>query len=477
MSFALGACGSLNNIYWKNGLPGGGEVITVDAKQRHTFLFPDPEREGQWRICAEAAPDVFAAVATSAAGDVSINGGGPSGGQSNSQGSGSVSISESAATIGKTQTVNAIRESMYRTCERWLSGALSKQQFIVQAARDQNMMLRILAVEQLTGAARTQSTAISAAATQAAVENNKEAIALSQKLAERAENSDKVAKENLDLLVAIDEDRKICRNGQTKPDPKYSEGENPTITNQEAINKWDECDVAHRNYKDAKDQADRHNSQLSLALTAAGKAGAASSTAMGSALFDFNDETAGELPRTHIASVAEAVKAIAAMPSVDEALMFCLAYLDSSERKSNFQIDQSRDKDKIYESTYILTPARDDRVTDSCLKVLEARATADNNLRAFAGLSESDQVIADAINRDYEEFKSLLTNKINNTDNGNLPSKIQLLEKAMGVPERIGAVESCQTKENCIIEVIAKDLYYSYFQRNKKAATIALNSW
>ena len=80
-------------------------------------------------------------------------------------------IAQSGATIERTQTVNLLRESLYRTCERYLSGAISKPTLIVQAARDQRAMVTVLAIEQLTRAIRPAATIISAGPTSATVPN------------------------------------------------------------------------------------------------------------------------------------------------------------------------------------------------------------------------------------------------------------------------------------------------------------------
>jgi hypothetical protein len=57
---------------------------------------------------------------------------------------------------------------MYRNCERYLSGAIKEEEFIVQAARDQQLIVQVLAVEQITGVARAQSTALTTIANAAA---------------------------------------------------------------------------------------------------------------------------------------------------------------------------------------------------------------------------------------------------------------------------------------------------------------------
>ncbi|MFM9978797.1 MAG: hypothetical protein ACKVOP_12240 [Sphingomonadaceae bacterium] len=78
-------------------------------------------------------------------------------------------MSESGATIERTQTINLLRESLYRTCERYLSGAITQEQMVVQAARDQRTMLGVLAIEQITRTVRPPSTIIVGGSTSSSV--------------------------------------------------------------------------------------------------------------------------------------------------------------------------------------------------------------------------------------------------------------------------------------------------------------------
>jgi hypothetical protein len=106
-------------------------------------------------------------------------------------------MSENASSIERSQTVNILRESMYRTCERYLSGAISKEEFIVQAARDQRTMVQVLAIEQLTGAARAQATALTTTAKAMGTGVTEESMALVAKA-----RADQLAKQSAyDKLV------------------------------------------------------------------------------------------------------------------------------------------------------------------------------------------------------------------------------------------------------------------------------------
>ncbi len=54
---------------------------------------------GKWRVCAEAAPDVFSALSTSAGADLGF---GQSGGQTEAKAKAAIAIAEAAGTIERT---------------------------------------------------------------------------------------------------------------------------------------------------------------------------------------------------------------------------------------------------------------------------------------------------------------------------------------------------------------------------------------
>jgi hypothetical protein len=76
---------------------------------------------------------------------------------------------------------------MYRTCERYLSGALEKSSFVIQAARDQRTMLTVLAIEQLTRTARPPATVLGASGTSASLPNPDTAALIKQFADEKAQ--------------------------------------------------------------------------------------------------------------------------------------------------------------------------------------------------------------------------------------------------------------------------------------------------
>lgn len=164
LALLAGGCANQTTAYRTQRLGDSPMVITTDAYQRHLLMIPDGA--GQWRTCAEAAPDVFSAMSGSGGGDLGFNSSGPG---TEAQARASMAVAQSAATAERTQTINLLRESMFRTCERYVNGGIDRATLVVQAGRDWRAMIAILAIEQLTQTGRPASTVISGPATTASV--------------------------------------------------------------------------------------------------------------------------------------------------------------------------------------------------------------------------------------------------------------------------------------------------------------------
>lgn len=127
--------------------PAASAIATMDAKQRNVLIVQRGSDVA--RMCAEPSPDVFSVFAQSLGGGVKGGTSGPQ--QVEAAANFALSRAENGATISRTQTSNVVREMLYRTCERYLNGAIGAEQFAIQAIRDQRMVVSILAIEQLTG--------------------------------------------------------------------------------------------------------------------------------------------------------------------------------------------------------------------------------------------------------------------------------------------------------------------------------------
>ena len=185
----LGACSANNNSIFRTYEVGDEKIGLIDAKQRailsnkrkkttrtdHRTTNVDttePEsrktevveesttvEEPFTRFCVEPSPDVFTVLSSS----LSVSGAFQSDATSQAVAANlATQISEAGATISRTQTIQTLRELMYRTCERYLNGAISEEQFVTQAGRDHRIIVSILAIEQLTNAVRPTPVAITA---------------------------------------------------------------------------------------------------------------------------------------------------------------------------------------------------------------------------------------------------------------------------------------------------------------------------
>lgn len=357
----LAGCAELNSIKRQSSLPPlgkdatavEGQVITVDAKQRHLIAVPEIEVvdgakvQTTWRMCAEAAPDVFSALASSGNFSIDIS--------STQAAKGGLSMAETVATIERMQTINMIRESFYRTCERYASGALTKESFIIQAARDQRSMVAILAIEQLTRAARPNPTIISGPATNAAIRDSETAVQMAEEFRKAADKAKaELAAAQSDFATKNDSGK--CKDNETPPTGEGDDAE-------EARASHSACMIAKANVgvKEAENKVAQE--RLDAALKIVGEAATAISASTSAGV---NSPGGGERtdPATMIA-VANAVQTIALSPGINEPLMFCLAYL-------SYRQPSDLDKD----------------VKGKCIEIIDKRSEEDIRILGQSNINE-----------------------------------------------------------------------------------------
>lgn len=164
VALALGGCANLNTQ--SREFVGHQAVAkTVDASQRAVFSVNKTywTKEGNpgksWTaFCAEPSPDALVAYASSVGVSASVAGKALDVAASQAQ---------AAASIGlRTQTIQLLRDGMYRLCESYASGAIDDDDMAMLQRRYQNMMIGLLAIEQITGPviARQASLSTSSAA-------------------------------------------------------------------------------------------------------------------------------------------------------------------------------------------------------------------------------------------------------------------------------------------------------------------------
>ena len=137
---------------------------TVDASQRAVFsvnktFMKDGKLTKSWTaFCAEPSPDALVAYATSFGVSATVAG------KALDVAANQV---QAAASIGlRTQTIQLLRDGMYRLCESYASGSIDDDDMAMLQRRYQNMMIGLLAIEQITGPviARQASLSTSSAA-------------------------------------------------------------------------------------------------------------------------------------------------------------------------------------------------------------------------------------------------------------------------------------------------------------------------
>lgn len=342
----LAGCAEGNSIYHSRALsPTGDRIVTIDAKQRNVLVTRDAE--GAWRMCAEAAPDVFSALSASASLGVDVT---------TRSGRAAAAIAEAAGTVERTQTVNLLRESMYRTCERYLDGAIGRAQLVVQAARDQRAMVKILAIEQLTRVARGPATIVAPPSTAAATVDGDAVAGLVGDLA-RERTAARTALDAAAAAYAAALKKGRCDVVATAP---ADDGGDPKLSD------WTACRAAGAE-RDARQAAlDASTARFDKALAAAGQLGSQSSATTGGGASSGGG--GGAAPSdAGLASVAGAVERIANSPDIDEPLMFCIALLAPPPPGGQGSARGVQPPDPATSST--------------CLGILRDRAERDDQLR------------------------------------------------------------------------------------------------
>ncbi len=168
----LAACGAnYHSIFRYQKIdPTHPAIITVDAKQRAILVGGEETSTTKngtnttktiRQFCSEPSPDVFSVIAQA------LSAGGTFGKSADPKNielalNAAFSSAEQGSTIPRTQTVNMLRELMFRTCERYLNGGIGELELPIQAARDQRLMVSILAIESLTGAVTPKPVVIGA---------------------------------------------------------------------------------------------------------------------------------------------------------------------------------------------------------------------------------------------------------------------------------------------------------------------------
>lgn len=179
------------------------DILSIDAKQR---VVVTTQRDRYRITCAEPSPDALSALSTSTSLGLQFD--------KKALANVASAISGSAASIGlRTQSIQLLRDGMYRTCEAYAAGAIDAAEYNRQQRRYQNLMLALLSVEQLTGPVVAQQVGLGSGSSSSAV--GLDANEAAQELAD-TEKKLKDAKSDLDAAKKKQsDDQKACADGKS----------------------------------------------------------------------------------------------------------------------------------------------------------------------------------------------------------------------------------------------------------------------
>lgn len=196
-ALSLSGCAYFTTYKSDLGTPQTG--VSVDIKQRMLLINKKTDGAGNTtgqRFCAEPSPDALASLGASL-------------GASNVTGGGnttqiSAALSESAAFVGlRTQSIQLMRDAMYRACEAYMSEAINSDDYLFLQRRFQAQVVGLLAIEQLTGAIAAQPVTVhNNAAASAGGGANAEADRLADARKKLAEQQVKVDESNAAVVEA-----------------------------------------------------------------------------------------------------------------------------------------------------------------------------------------------------------------------------------------------------------------------------------
>jgi hypothetical protein len=123
-----------------------GASVSLDVKQRVVFSQKRaglaPGQSEKVVVCAEPSPDALTVLAVS--GGLAVSNG-------DNVANASAGVAESGAFVGlRTQSIQLLRDAMYRLCEGYAAGAVGDTDFAAMQRRYQSTMMGLIAIEQLT---------------------------------------------------------------------------------------------------------------------------------------------------------------------------------------------------------------------------------------------------------------------------------------------------------------------------------------
>jgi hypothetical protein len=199
LAFAAVGCANYNSIDRTSRLPSNdldndilhpaaAKAVHLDIKQR-VLIAKEGDASSPDMVCAEPSPDALSAFASAASGGANAQGYGNA--------AAALAMSEAAGSVGlRTQSITLMRDALYRICEAYYNGQLTRADVKLLMTRNQDLTAAVVAIEQLTGAVVARQVGLgggAASAASAALLANAEALAQARELEKKYDEELKAA--------------------------------------------------------------------------------------------------------------------------------------------------------------------------------------------------------------------------------------------------------------------------------------------
>jgi hypothetical protein len=128
--------------------------VNIDAKARMILVTDFGGREANRRvICAEPSPDTAVGIATSALAAANV--------ANRVDAQVAATLAEAVQSVGRrTQSIQLLRDGLYRACEAYLNGAISSDEYRLLLSRISAFAITLVAIDGLTGGQSVPATSI-----------------------------------------------------------------------------------------------------------------------------------------------------------------------------------------------------------------------------------------------------------------------------------------------------------------------------
>lgn len=130
-----------------------GLSARMDASQRLLLLTNRGGRTGDKRIvCAEPSPDAVVSISAAMTAAAKLSQTLPDGATTEASAAAAATYAQNAAFIGmRTQTIQLLRDGLYRACEAYMNGAIDETAYNMLLVNMPKVMTAMMAIDGLTG--------------------------------------------------------------------------------------------------------------------------------------------------------------------------------------------------------------------------------------------------------------------------------------------------------------------------------------